>query len=397
VKKSDYIKIIKAQVGKFNEFNAVKKGDWAEVTKGQKGFKQGSIVNIESVVRESAKVRKQNKSKIGVVPIANLEKIYMIELSEEENSWIPIKFKDKYQLSERTERDFKDLYEHLQERVGTIYAKEFMKPNAEGVPVPVIDPPIVEAEILKPGWENKQGFVAMFGPDKGTLFVNAVANTDVDEVIAHEFKHLMSYASKDLAESENRPELQLGIFDEEQDMEALQEKAEKQRAEDTQWEVINRRPRSQEDKLMQERLDYFTKVAEMFAHSEQMLWVIKKAKLKELRAAAKRPYDSEEEKNEVLARINAKQPIDYREQVLATFIGKMRQKYGVRGDIAEEIYEAIFDNLDYYLSTMPEGDKVKLYFPLQVTSPQSEDKEFRGLKQKDLEDKGYEISQERFI
>ena len=180
----------------------------------EKGFKERDVVKVDKVVGEFAFVSKHRRSKQGWVHLNNLEKIKMVSATSDRNEdrLIPVRVEEVTTLKDLDPK----LFLYFGKRIKEIFSDTMVDKNELGQIVPKLNPKIVIGEFLS-GMEGTEGFVSKWGADTGVIYVNAKAHFPVDEIVAHEFSHILSFYSKELADKLGDPSIQLGLEDEEMD------------------------------------------------------------------------------------------------------------------------------------------------------------------------------------
>ena len=334
-----YRDIIKAQLQGFSKYAPIQDGDWAMVLGSpEKGFKERDVVKIEKVVGEFAFVKKHNRSKQGWVHTENLEKVKMVNSisdTSEERAMIPIRVEEITTLKELNPK----LWLYFGQRIKEIFSDKMVEQNELGQIVPKLNPKIVIGEFLG-GSLGAEGFVAKYGADTGVIYVNVKAHFPVDEVVAHEFSHLLSFYSKKLADELGDPSLQLGVNDEELD-EAMdiatgKEEAKEMRGMDEQQAAKKRSER------------YFLKPTEVFAHKEQMRYLAQKFKNLDMQHAKMDDSLTPEQKQKAIEEISARPLKYYKKHVMGRLMPYLEDKYKIKDYTARKIYESLFDNIEEY-------------------------------------------------
>ena len=336
--KTVYHDIIKAQLHGFSKFTPIVDGDWAMVEGGdEKGFKERDVVRVDKVVGEFAFVKKYNRSRQGWVHLNNLEKIKMVTSESEgtdERGMIPVKVDEVTTL-----KDFNPkLWLYFGKRIKEIFSDKMVDQDELGQIVPKLNPKIVVGEFLT--GMNAEGFVSRWGTDTGVIYVNSKAHFPVDEIVSHEFSHILSFYSKELAEKFKDPRIQLGVNDEEMD-----EAGEVQRGKE---EAEAMKGMDQQESAKKQSEQYFLKPTEVFAHTEQMRYIANKFKNLDMQHVKMDDNLTPEQKQQALAEISARPLKYYKRHVMSRLVPYLEDKYKIKDYTARKIYESLFDNIEEY-------------------------------------------------
>jgi len=335
--KIPYHDIIKAQLHGFSKFTPVADGDWAIVLdEPEKGFREHDVVKIEKIVGEFCFVKKYKRSKQGWIHTNNLEKIKMVYATSDgdENQTVPVRVEQITTLKDVNPQ----LWIYFGKRIKQVFSDKMVDTDEIGQVVPKLNPKIVIGEFLDS--TGAEGFVSKWGPDTGAIYVNVKANFPIDEVVSHEFSHILSFYSKDLAEKLNNPSLQMGVNDEEMDEKSIgqpnEEMQEKMKDLDEQGRA----------KLRSE--EYFLKPSEVFAHTEQMRYLVHKFKNLDLQHVKMDDNLTPEQKQQAIYQIEARPIKYYKRQVMNRLLPFLQEKYKIKDYTARKIYESLFDNIEEY-------------------------------------------------
>lgn len=339
-----YRDLIEAQLKGFNKYTPIQEGDYAMVMDGpEKNFRERDVVHIQKVVGEFAFVNKYSRSKVGWVHTNNLEKIKMVGTSSDPSdtqNMIPVHVEEVTTL-----KDFDPkLFLYFGKRIQQIFSAK-MTETSEGAVVPKINPKIVIGEFLS--GMNAEGFVSKWGDDRGTIFVNSKAHFPVDEIVSHEFSHILSFYSHEMSEKLNDPSIQLGITEEEMNEKETIEKHQKEAEE---WRKLGLDPHEIQ-KIKSE--NYFLQPTEVFAHTEQMLYLVHKMKNLDMQHVKLDDSMSPEEKQRAIQEIQSRPINYYRRKVMNRLVPYMADKYKIKDFTARKIYESLFDNIENYIPNVP--------------------------------------------
>lgn len=344
MKTTDYRKIIKSQLKGFNQYAALKEGDYAMVLDyPEKNFREREIVQIEKIVGEFVFVKKFNRTKTGWVHLNNLEKIKMVTPTSDPNekrAMMPIKVEEVTTLRDLNPQ----LFKYFGKRIKQIFSDKMVTEEG-GESVPVINPKIVIGEFLS--GMNAEGFVAKWGQDAGVVFVNSKAHFPVDEIVSHEFSHILSFYSRQLAQELNDPSIQLGVTDEEMDEPGQLEKAKKEMED---WKHMGL-DQHEVQKIKSE--NYFLQPAEVFAHTEQMAYLVHKFKNIDIQHVNLDETMSPEDKQRAIREIQGRPNSYYKRRVMSKLVPYMADKYKIKDFTARKIYESLFDNIEHYVPNKP--------------------------------------------
>ena len=335
--KIPYHEIIKAQLQGFSKFTPVADGDWAIVLdEPEKGFREHDVVRIEKIVGEFCFVKKYKRSRQGWVHTNNLEKIKMVYATSDgdENQTVPVRVEQITTLKEENPK----LWLYFGKRIKQIFSDKMVDTDEIGQVVPKINPKIVIGEFLD--ITGAEGFVSKWGPDTGTIYVNIKANFPVDEVVSHEFSHILSFYSKELSEKLNDPSIQMGVNDEEMDESNIGKPSEEMQ---DKMKNLDEQGRA---KLRSE--EYFLKPSEVFAHTEQMRYLVHKFKNLDMQHVKMDDSMTAEQKQQAIHQIEARPIKDYKRQVMARLLPFLQEKYKIKDYTARKIYESLFDNIEEY-------------------------------------------------
>ncbi len=338
----NYRAIIKtSQLKDYNAYAPIAAGDYAVVVNSpESGFRLDDVVKIDRITDRFAFVKKFQRSKSGWVSIDNLEKIKMVRTDEArgEAAMIPMVIESVTTLKD----SYPDLWRYFGQRIKRIFGDEMTTVEANEV-IPTINPKVVIGRFLGSAMGGAvQGFVSPEGPDKGIIFINFDARTETDEIIAHEFSHLLSFYSHDLAEKLNNPSLQLGVSDEEVGIEQRQKKLDEDMEE---WKKLNLTP-DEIQKITQN--NYFLQPAEIFAHIEQMVYIVNKLKRIEKNHVAMDESMTPDQKKQAAAVIESRPMSYYKNKVMNKLVPYMAEKYKIRDYTSRKIYESLFNNAENY-------------------------------------------------
>lgn len=337
-----YRKIIKSQLKGFNKYSPIKEGDYAIVLDmPEKGFKERDVVQVDKIVGGFAFVNKFNRSKSGWVHSNNLEKIKMVTPSSEgeKASMIPIKVEEVSTLKDYDP----ELFLYFGQRIKEIFSDKMVDKNELGQLIPKINPKIVIGEFLN--GMNAEGFVAKWGEDVGVVYVNSKAHFPVDEIVAHEFSHILSFYSKELAEKLKDPSIQLGLEDEEMDESGIVDRAKK-----SQEEMAGM---DEQQAAKKQSENYFLMPTEVFAHTEQMRYLANKFKGLDIRHVQMDETMDPQEKERAVQEIKSRPITYYKRQVMGRLVPYLADKYKIKDYTARKIYESLFDNIENYIPNSP--------------------------------------------
>ena len=335
--KNIYREIIRAQLHGFSKYTPIVDGDYAILLDMQeKSFKERDILKVEKVVGEFAFVKKFKRSKQGWVHLNNLEKIKMVSATSkgEEQQLIPIKVEEVTTLNELDPK----LFLYFGKRIKDIFSDKMVDKNELGQIIPSINPKIVIGDFLDDF--GAEGFVSKWGNDAGVIYVNAKAKFPVDEIISHEFSHILSFYSKELADKLNDPSIQLGLDDDEMDESNLDQKHQ-----DKQEEM---RGLDEQQIAKKQSEDYFLQPAEVFAHTEQMRYMVEKFRNLDIKHVQIDDSLTPEQKQQAI-KIISQRPISYyKRHVMGRLVPSLADKYKIKDYTARKIYESLFDNIEGY-------------------------------------------------
>lgn len=342
--KNFYREIIKAQLHGFSKYTPIVDGDYAMILElPEKGFKERDVVRVEKVVGEFAFVKKFKRSKQGWVHTNNMEKIKMVASTSDGDpqGMIPIRVEQVTTL-----KDFDPkLYLYFGKRIREIFSDAMVDQDELGQYIPKINPKIVIGEFLA-GMESTEGFVAKWGADTGVIYVNVKAHFPVDEIVAHEFSHILSFYSKELADKLGDPNIQLGLEDEEMDESSLDQKHQDKLKE---YEGLD-----EQQIAKKQSEDYFLQPTEVFAHTEQMRYLAEKFRKLDMQHAKMDDGLSPEQKQQAINEI-AHRPLKYyKRHVMGRMIPYLAGKYKIKDYTARKIYESLFDNIESYIPNVPQ-------------------------------------------
>jgi hypothetical protein len=344
LKITDYRKIIKSQLRGFNQYTPIKEGDYAIVLDyPEKNFREREVVQAEKVVGDFVFVKKFNRSKTGWVHLNNLEKIKMVSTTsdpQDTRGMMPIKVEQVTTLRDLNPQ----LFKYFGQRIRKIFSDKMVTKEGEDY-IPAINPKIVVGEFLSD--MNAEGFVSKWGQDAGVVFVNAKAHFPIDEIVAHEFSHILSFYSQKLAQELKDPSIQLGITDEEMDEAGQIEKAEKEMQD---WRQMGLDPHEIQ-KIKQE--NYFLQPAEVFAHTEQMVYLVHKFKNIDMQHVRLDETMTPDEKRAAIQEIESRPSNYYKRRVMSKLVPYMADKYKIKDFTARKIYESLFDNMENYVPNTP--------------------------------------------
>lgn len=341
--KNIYREIIKAQLHGFSKYSPVVNGDYAMVLDmPEKGFKERDVVKVDKVVGEFAFVNKYRRSKQGWVHLNNLEKVKMVSATTKRNEeqLIPVRIEEVTNLKDLDPK----LFLYFGKRIKEIFSDSMVDKNELGQIVPKLNPKIVIGEFLS-GMEGTEGFVSKWGADTGVIYVNTKAHFPVDEIVAHEFSHILSFYSKELADKLGDPSIQLGLEDEEMDESQLEEHHKKK------MEEMQGMDQQQAAKKQSE--DYFLQPTEVFAHSEQMKYLAEKFRNLDIRHVQMDDSLSPEQKKQAIAEISQRPIKYYKRHVMGRLVPYLADKYKIKDYTARKIYESLFDNIESYIPNVP--------------------------------------------
>lgn len=308
----------------------------------EKGFKERDVVKVERVVGEFAFAKKFKRSKQGWVHLNNLEKIKMVAATSngEADSMIPIRVEEVTTL-----KDFDPkLFLYFGKRIKDIFSDKMVDKDELGQLIPKLNPKIVVGEFLS-GMEGTEGFVSKWGADTGVIYVNAKANFPVDEIVAHEFSHILSFYSKELADKLGDPSIQLGLEDEEMDESNLEEKHKQKQKE---FEGLD-----QQEAAKKQSEDYFLQPTEVFAHTEQMRYLAEKFRNLDIKHVQMDDSLTPEQKQQAVAQISQRPIKYYKRHVMGRLVPYLAGKYKIKDYTARKIYESLFDNIEGYIPNVP--------------------------------------------
>jgi len=335
-----YREIIEAQLKGFNKYAPIKEGDYAVVLDSpEKGFRERDIVKVQKIVGEFAFVSKHRRSKTGFVHVDNLEKIKMVALTTDKNEaqMIPVGVEQVTTLKDIDP----ELFAYFGKRIRQIFSDKMTEQIGDKI-LPKINPKIVIADFF--GY-NAEGFVAKWGEDKGVVFVSSKAQFPVDEVVSHEFTHILSFYSKEIAEQLGDKSIQFGITDEEMDEEDILGGGDKNQ------EKYRHMDEHELQKAKQE--EYYLQPAEVSAHTEQMLYLVHKLKRIDAQHVALSDDMSPEEKQRAIQEIQSRPLGYYKRQVMNKLVPYAADKYKIKDFTARKIYESLFDNIENYIPNSP--------------------------------------------
>ncbi len=340
--KNIYREIIKAQLHGFSKYTPIAEGDYAMVLgMPEKGFKERDVVKVEKVVGEFAFAKKFQRSKQGWVHVNNLEKIKMVAstTSEDPNTMIPIRVEEVTTL-----KDFDPkLFLYFGKRIKEIFSDSMVDKNELGEIVPKINPKIVIGEFLSD--MNAEGFVAKWGKDTGVIYVNVKANFPVDEIVSHEFSHILSFYSKELAEKLGDESIQLGIEDDEMDESTLEQQHQDRMK---QMEGLD-----QQQVAKKESENYFLQPTEVFAHTEQMRYLVEKFRNLDIKHVKLDDSLTPDQKKQAIDEISHRPIKYYKKHVMGRLVPYLADKYKIKDFTARKIYESLFDNIEGYIGPSP--------------------------------------------
>lgn len=342
--KNIYRDIIKAQLHGFSKYSPIADGDFAIVLENpEKGFKERDVVKIEKVVGEFAFVKKFKRSKQGWVHVNNLEKIKMVSASSDasdDSQMIPIRVEEVTTLKELNPK----LFLYFGKRIKEIFSEKMVDKDELGNLIPKLNPKIVIGEFLS-GMQNTEGFVSKWGTDTGVIYVNINAHFPIDEVVAHEFSHILSFYSKELSEKLNDPSIQLGLEDEEMDESQVVEQGKKEQEEMAGMDEQLAAKKHSEN--------YFLKPTEVFAHTEQMRYLADKFKQLDLKHVQLDNSLTPQQKQKASQEIFQRPITYYKRQVMGRLVPYFADKYKIKDYTARKIYESLFDNIESYVPNVP--------------------------------------------
>jgi hypothetical protein len=291
------------------------------------------------VVGEFAFVNKFKRSKQGWVHTNNLEKIKMVSATSDtsdESQLVPIRVEEVTTLKELNPK----LFLYFGKRIKEIFSDKMVDKNELGELVPKLNPKIVVGEFLS-GMEGTEGFVSKWGADTGVIYVNVKAHFPVDEIVAHEFSHILSFYSKELSEELQDPSIQLGLEDDEMDESRIGEESDRYRKE---MEGLD-----EQQAAKKQSENYFLKPTEVFAHTEQMRYLADKFKQLDLKHVQLDNSLSPEQKQQAMDNISHRPITYYKRQVMGRLVPYLADKYKIKDYTARKIYEALFDNIEGYI------------------------------------------------
>ena len=352
-----YRKITIAQGPSFDQDSPFKVGDYAIIIKSDdETWPENKIVKIIDMTRgDYALIRQFRRGDIDTTlfPKRGLKKIWVVNptsnLELEETSREAV---EPTQLIRPLSQYDPELFEYLGERINAIlksswdkedykkHAGEFIKSVGKGKFVPVLDPNIVIANFLG-GEDGTQGFVAKWGEQVKNIFVNKNTVFSYDEVIAHEFSHVLSFESYHIAKRLNNEFLKFGIEDYEMDEE---EWLEMQKEKHQQKSKIKNRGDMERANAEQ----YFFQPTETFAHTEQVRRMLHKLKRDEI-ATINRQFEldqiSEEQKNSRIEFVKSKPVDEYKDLIVNKLMLDSPKKFDIfSSNDRRKLYERIFEN-----------------------------------------------------
>ena len=342
--KNKYLEIIKAQLHGFSKYSPIAEGDYAVILElPEKGFKTKEVVKVEKIVGKLSYVRKFLRSKEGWVHLNNLEKIKMVASTSDgsEQSSIPVRVEEVTTLKDLDPK----LFLYFGKRIKEIFSDEMVDKNELGEIVPKLNPKIVVGDFLAEGEKGTEGFVAKWGNDKGVIYVNSEAHFPIDEIVSHEFSHILSFYSKELADELGDSSIQLGVEDEEMDESGLQARHLEESKEMQGLDEQQRAKKRSEN--------YYLKPTEVFAHTEQMRYIADKFKNLDIRHAQMDDSLTPEQKKAAVEEISHRPITYYKRHVMARMLPILAGRYKIKDYTARKIYEALFDNIEGYIPNVP--------------------------------------------
>jgi len=350
-------KVVLAQGGTWGGKIQIEPGHFAIIIKSDdETWPENTIVKVEDATDEYAHIRRFNRGghNTTLIPKKDLKRVWVVnptsKLDIEEEQTVVV---DPIRTPQKLSVQDPELFEYLGNRVNAIikklwskesyskYAGKLVKKIGKDQYLPTLDPTIVIANFLGDGNEGTQGFVTAWGEQVGHIFVNKNSVFSYDEVIAHEFSHILSFESYYVAKELFDETLKFGIEDyemnEEDFLEIQREKTKN----------IHKLKDSNEIEEAEQK-KYFFQPTEIFAHTEQilrMLFKIKRDEIEEVKNSLALGRISENEKDAKIESIKKKPVDEYKNLIVNQLMLDSPKKFDIFSpNERRRLYEQIFEN-----------------------------------------------------
>ncbi len=324
----------------------MKGGDYAIIYRPSNIFPRNTVVKVLEIVGDKVYVQQFQRTKKSWVDRRVLKLIKLVTMGGAEHGEMatkPVVVLDTMKLKDLSPL----LWKYMGKRIYEIFGEEMAERGVEGDWISKVNPPVVIGRFLDPNSdrgidEHTMGFMAPWGPDKGVLYINEEAK-NADEVAAHEFSHILSFLSADLAEKLGMPELAAGLAEEE----STQEKdTQRMREEIAVLEKI-KDPTKREKKKTEL---YLSLPTEVFAHTEQMRYMLYKMKEQAVKLIKMDDALDEQQKREKIIEIQRSSNEEYEDDIIDKMAPAYAKKRNLSDEQSREIMKSFFRNMDNYLA-----------------------------------------------